>query len=91
VADIVARSVRVAGRVQGVFFRDACRSEAEARQVAGWVSNEPDGTVDAWFEGPADAVDAMLGWCRSGPPRAQVSDVDISDAEPRGLTGFEVR
>jgi acylphosphatase len=90
-AEIVARSVRVSGRVQGVFFRDACRSEAESHQVAGWVSNEPDGSVQAWFEGSPEAVDAMLAWCRSGPPRADVSDVQVRDESPGGLTDFEVR
>ena len=90
-AEIVARSVRVSGRVQGVFFRDACRSEAESRQVAGWVSNESDGTVRAWFEGAPDAVEAVVDWCRTGSPRAHVSDVDVSEGEPRGLTDFEVR
>jgi acylphosphatase len=91
VADVVARSVNVTGRVQGVFFRDDCRSEADARRVAGWVSNEPDGSVEAWFEGARDAVEAMIDWCRTGPPRARVSDVHVSDEEPRGLSAFEVR
>lgn len=89
--EIVARSVRVTGRVQGVFFRDRCQSEAASRQVSGWVSNEPDSTVAAWFEGAADAVDALVDWCRAGPPRAVVSDVVVSDEEPQGLSSFEVR
>jgi len=81
----------VTGRVQGVFFRDRCRSQAEVHGVAGWVSNEPDGSVAAWFEGAVDGVDALVDWCRSGPPRASVTDVQVSRAEPRGLRGFEVR
>ena len=89
--EVVARSVNVTGRVQGVFFRDRCRTEAESRQVHGWVSNEPDGSVAAWFEGSDDAVGALVDWCRTGPPRAEVSGLKVSDVEPRGLTDVEVR
>ena len=50
----------VHGRVQGVFFRDTTRRMAESRGVAGWVTNRPDGAVEAVFEGEPDAVEAML-------------------------------
>lgn len=89
--DVIARRVVVSGRVQGVFFRDSCQREASSRGVGGWVRNVDDGTVEAWFEGPAEAVSAMVEWCSSGPPRAEVSDVDVSDVEPSGASGFDVR
>lgn len=78
-------------RVQGVFFRDSCRAEADAVGVAGWVSNDDDGTVHTLLEGPLDAVAAMLVWVGHGPPRAEVSSVDVVDVEPAGRDGFEVR
>lgn len=87
----VARTVVVHGRVQGVFFRDTCRREAEAARVAGWVRNEPDGSVAALFEGHQDAVRAMVDWCRSGPPSARVSRVEVTEVEPTGAAAFEVR
>lgn len=87
----VARLVVVHGMVQGVFFRDTCRQEAQRTQVAGWVRNEPDGTVAALFEGPEDAVETMVTWCREGPPRARVSRVEVEQAEPTGAAGFDVR
>ncbi|NUR06492.1 MAG: acylphosphatase [Nocardioidaceae bacterium] len=90
-ADRVARRVVVHGRVQGVFYRDTCRYEARAAGVAGWVSNEPDGTVHAHFEGRPDAVARLVAWTREGPPRASVRDVDVSEVPPEGLAGFEVR
>ena len=86
----VARRVRVHGRVQGVFFRDSTQREAEARGVSGWVTNRDDGTVEAHFEGEAQAVDALVAWCRSGPSRAQVDAVDVVDAEPSGADGFAI-
>ena len=87
----VARRVTVHGRVQGVFFRDSCRREAEERAVVGWVSNEPDGSVAAWFEGEPAAVEAMVAWVREGPPHAKVHRVDVSEVEPEGPGRFSVR
>lgn len=79
------------GRVQGVFFRATCADEAERLGVSGWVANEPDGTVAGHFEGPAGAVEALVAWCRSGPPRARVDGVDVREAQPTGSTGFAAR
>ena len=85
------RRVLVRGNVQGVFFRDSCRSEASSRGVAGWVTNRPDGAVEAVFEGAPDAVSAMVDWCSDGPRSADVESVDDSTEEPEGLSGFEIR
>ena len=90
-ADRIRRRVVVHGRVQGVFFRDSTRDEAEGAGVAGWVRNRDDGSVEAVFEGSADAVERLVEWCRSGPRRADVDGVDESDEESAGLSGFEVR
>ena len=85
------RRVRVSGRVQGVFYRDTCRREAQRQGVAGWVRNLPDGTVEAVFEGEPTAVEAMVAWARVGPPRAEVTGVEVGEEEPEGVAGFEVR
>ena len=86
----VRRRVVVHGSVQGVFFRDSCRREARSRGVAGWVTNRPDGAVEAVFEGEPDAVDALVDWCARGPRGADVASVDESTEEPEGLSGFDV-
>ena len=83
--------VRVAGRVQGVFFRDSVRGEVAGRDVAGWVRNCADGTVEAVFEGAPDAVDALVDFCRGGPGHADVEQVEVAEEDPEGLEGFEVR
>ena len=88
---VIARRVRVDGRVQGVFFRDSCRTQAEAHGVNGWVSNEADGSVAAHFEGEPAAVEALVEWCRAGPPQARVESVDVAEAQPVGDSGFLVR
>jgi acylphosphatase len=87
----VAAEVRVTGWVQGVAFRWTCELEAERHGVRGWVRNEPDGSVAAFFEGDAGPVHAMVDWCRSGPSGARVDRVDVRPAQVAGLTGFEVR
>jgi len=90
-ADPIRRRVVVHGHVQGVFFRDSCRREAQARGVAGWISNRADGAVEAVFEGDPDAVAALVELCRRGPRGADVDSVDERSEDPEGLTGFEVR
>lgn len=87
----VRRRVVAAGEVQGVFFRDATRQEASARGVAGWVRNCADGTVEAVFEGPEEAVTALVAFCRADPGSASVERLDVESETPEGLSGFEVR
>ena len=87
----VRRRVRATGRVQGVLFRDSTRREAERRGVAGWARNCADGSVEAVFEGPPDAVAALVDFTRAGPGHAQVEDLDVATEEPEGLSGFDVR
>jgi acylphosphatase len=67
------------------------RRLATSRGVAGWVRNNPDGTVEAVFEGDAEAVDALVDFCREGPRGARVEDVRVSDEQVEGIAGFEVR
>ncbi len=87
----VRSRVVVHGRVQGVFFRDTVRRDAERRGVAGWVTNRPDGAVEAVFEGDPDAVAALVEFCRRGPRGAEVDSVDETGEEPEGMSGFQVR
>ena len=87
---MIRRRVIVHGRVQGVFFRDTARRMAQSRGVAGWVRNNPDGSVEAAFEGPEDAVDTMVQFAREGPRGATVETVDVVDEEPEGVADFRI-
>ncbi len=89
--DRVRAHVFVRGRVQGVFYRATTRDEARERGVDGWVRNLNDGRVEAVFEGPESAVDAMCEWCKTGSAAANVSDVDVTREPPEEIDGFEVR
>jgi acylphosphatase len=81
----------LSGCVQGVWFRESTREQAEALGVAGWVRNLPDGRVEAVLEGEAGAVDALGAWCRHGPEGAEVEDVQSAVEPVRGEPkGFRV-
>ncbi len=87
-SDATRARVTISGRVQGVGFRYATVARARSRDVAGWVRNNSDGTVDAVFEGPPEAVDALIAWCRRGPSGARVDDVKVELEAPNGERGF---
>lgn len=86
----VRKRVVVAGRVQGVFFRDSCQREASAAGVAGWVRNRSDGAVEAVFEGEPEAVERMVTWCRHGPSQARVDRIEVDEEPPAAERGFRV-
>jgi acylphosphatase len=85
------RRVVVQGHVQGVFFRETTRRRALAEGVAGWVRNQPDGTVEAVLEGERDAVERLVAFLREGPRGARVDWIDVVSEDAGGLEGFEVR
>ncbi|HSD90984.1 MAG TPA: acylphosphatase [Kofleriaceae bacterium] len=74
----------VSGRVQGVSYRAATASKARQLGLVGWVRNLPDGNVELEAEGPADQVNALVAWCRQGPPAARVTDVAVEQRSPTG-------
>jgi acylphosphatase len=88
--DVIRRRLVVHGQVQGVFFRDSTREQAESAGVAGWACNRDDGAVEVVLEGPRAAVQEVVQFCRSGPRGAQVESVDCSQEEPEGLSSFEI-
>jgi acylphosphatase len=87
---VVRRRVIVSGRVQGVFFRDTLRRQAESRAVAGWAANRDDGTVEVVSEGDPAAVEELVDFCRRGPSRAEVANVQVFEEDPEGLRGFRI-
>jgi acylphosphatase len=90
-ADEIRAHVRIVGRVQGVGFRYATSEQARRLGLAGWVRNLDSGAVEAVFEGPREAVEAMVRWCTDGPPGAHVRDVQIAwDEPPEHLASFRI-
>ena len=88
---MIRKRVVIHGRVQGVFFRDSTRRLAQQHDVAGWVANRWDGTVEAVFEGDEEAVERLVRFAHDGPRGAEVDRIDVFDEEPEELRGFAVR
>ena len=82
------RTVRVFGRVQGVFFRASAREVARRLGLTGGARNEDDGSVTVEAEGDAEALERFVAWCRQGPPRARVERVEVQAGPPVGYAGF---
>jgi acylphosphatase len=89
-AVMVTRRLVARGRVQGVWFRESMRREAEAAGAAGWVRNRPDGTVEAVVHGPPDVVERLVAWAHQGPPLARVEDVQVAEDDGE-YSFFEIR
>ncbi len=85
-----AVDLHVTGRVQGVSFRWYAAREATRLGLTGWIRNDPDGSVRAHAEGPDEAVDTFVAWCKQGPPAARVKDVTVEPADSEGATSFSI-
>ncbi len=83
---------RIYGHVQGVFFRDTTRREAQRLQLVGWVRNEADGSVKVVVEGAPDALEELRKFLYRGPSGAHVARVEVDWQEATGeFSGFRVR
>jgi acylphosphatase len=74
----VRAHVFVTGKVQGVYYRQNTMETAKANVVTGWVRNLPDSRVEAVLEGDDSSVKRVVEWCKKGPPKAEVENVDAS-------------
>ena len=83
-------TVRIEGRVQGVYYRAWTDQTARRLNLDGWVRNRRDGSVEAVFSGPETQVDEMLRRCAEGPPDAKVTNVTVTDEDGAPPSGFTV-
>ena len=89
-APVKTVTVRIEGRVQGVYYRAWTEQTARVLGLDGWVRNRRDGSVQAVFSGPAADVDDMLRRCAEGPPDARVTHVTVTDEGGAPPEGFQV-
>lgn len=84
-------ALRIEGVVQGVYFRESARKEAERLGLTGWVRNLADGSVEAEAQGSGGPLHEFVSWCHKGPPAAQVTAVRVTPLDVRdGVSGFTV-
>lgn len=84
-------TIRVHGRVQGVFYRQTAKAQALRLGLTGFARNDPDGTVHLEVEGDPSAIDRFLKWAEVGPPSARVDRVETKSGEVMGYHGFETK
>jgi len=84
--------VNVRGRVQGVFYRDYSKRQAESLNISGWIRNMPDGSVEAIISGRDSDVEQMVEWFQTGSPLSNVTSVQAEEIFPtEKLKNFEIR
>ncbi len=86
-----AITIEIHGAVQGVGFRYTTRDRCRQLAIVGWIRNAPDGSVEVWAQGVAEAVTELLTFLEQGPPGAAVTEVVVNDvvADPT-LSGFDI-
>ena len=84
-------SVRVTGKVQGVFFRQSTKEKARELGITGLVKNEADGSVYIVATGTGAQLDELVTWCRQGPPRAKVESVKTNELVPQVFESFTIQ
>lgn len=85
-----ARRFIISGLVQGVFFRAQTKKKADELDLTGFVKNMPDGSVEIFAEGSTQSLKQLEEWCRTGPPKAKVSSVAVTEEPERHLKSFDV-
>ncbi len=88
---MIAKRIKVSGRVQGVFFRVSTKDKAEELGIKGWVKNEPDGSVLIEAQGDIESLKFFEEWCHKGPLMAKVVQVELTKIEPGKFDTFQVR
>lgn len=80
----------VSGKVQGVYYRQSARQKAQELGVTGFVKNMANGDVMLIATGNTEQLNALVEWCRKGPPAARVSNVQVSEEEAHYYEGFTI-
>lgn len=83
-------NIKVTGKVQGVFFRASTKAVADQMGVKGWVKNQKDGTVYIEAEASETILGLFLDWCKEGPEKSVVENVEVADGEIKNYRNFEV-
>lgn len=89
---IMAVHLQIFGKVQGVGYRASTQIEASRFGLLGWVKNCLDGSVELWAEGPEPKIHELIAWCKKGPPRAVIKDIQIEKPPASGaFQNFQIK
>lgn len=82
--------IQIKGRIQGVFFRQSTKAKAESLKIKGTVKNLRDETVEIIATADAATLQELIAWCRQGPPKARVTNVEVTEMEPHHFKDFSI-
>lgn len=80
----------ISGTVQGIFFRQFIKDNAERNNLRGFVRNLEDGRIEIFIEGDNENVDKMIEVCRKGPKHSQIKKVDIKEEKIQDFKEFKI-
>ncbi len=80
----------ITGSVQGIFFRQFVKENAEKNDIKGFVRNLEDGRVEVFIEGDLENVDKMIELCKKGPKHSQIRNVEVKEEKFQGLKEFKI-
>lgn len=83
-------SIIVSGKVQGVYYRQSTKGRAKELGISGEVKNLPDGNVYIIATGLKVQLDAFIEWCKKGPPRAVVKEIQVQAIELKVFNDFSI-
>lgn len=87
---MVTFSINVAGNVQGVWYRQSTKEKAGELGITGIVRNQPDGTVLIIATGTREQLEQLASWCKQGPPKASVTNIDVKELPLQTFSKFSV-
>ena len=85
------KHLKILGKVQGVFYRASAKKKAEELEISGWIKNASDGSVEAMITGSDQQISNYIQWCKSGPDKANVEDVQVTDQELEQFHSFKIK
>ena len=85
---LVCKQVFISGRVQGVFYRESTRQQADALKLRGAVRNLRDGRVEVQVAGDEESVASLIKWLKTGPKFAKVSNIEVIDKPSESIARF---
>ena len=82
--------INVSGRVQGVFYRQSTKEKAVELGIKGKVMNLDNGNVKIIATGTKEQLNKLIDWCKTGPPKARVTHVDVRELSLQSFENFSI-
>ena len=80
----------IKGKVQGVYYRASAKEKGDEINIKGWVKNKMDGNVEAVASGSKEQIEQFIEWCKKGPKRAMVTEVEVTPLEYQSFPDFKI-